>query len=115
MLEIEPGSTIDVAPWSAALPDLDTSGDNVLSAPELLEYMARLGAPPRTASALMQSLDTNADCRIDETEYAAIGPNEICSIAPSHAHIWPPSLTPSKRLCTIFVRVLACLCPGGLD
>lgn len=86
-LEIEPGSGLAVQPFSTPLSAVDTDSNGRATADELLTYMERLGAPPRTVASLLASLDVNSDCTIDAGEWAAMPSVNDSSAAAGRAYL----------------------------
>ena len=92
-LEIEPGSTIGVAPANANanLISGGPAGGASLSAVELLaELEGRRGAPRRTVAALLQRLDVNGDCAVDAGEWQGL--SAAAELAGAGAYLGAPTL-----------------------
>ena len=84
-VELAPGSTLIAEPWTPSLTYVDTDVDGTVSPSELREAMARRGAPPRAAAALLRSLDANGDCAVDASEWSRLGTAETGG--PSRAYL----------------------------
>ena len=90
-LEIEPGSTIGVAPAIAPAHAGGPATGTSLSAADLLaEFEGRRGAPRSIVAALLQQLDTNSDCAVDASEW--LGLRGAADRAGASAYLGAPTL-----------------------